>query len=517
MRNSNILCIFQVFAAIVLLQPPVFAQNIPAETCLLKANVSNLPAGKVYLQNIIGYQEHVVDSAYVSQFGDFSFNNTRNPNGKPLSAGLYRVILGQTKSAIYYNKPPQSFTFILSKTPVILKTDFNAPTDSMTVLSGMENQVYYEYLAQRKLSNQKLQLLDNLMLNYPDECKSVEQHAQKNDFCFLKSVQQKFNAEQASFQVYVNKLVQLHPTLFVSKIARAELYPFVDGQKTPIERQAILRNGLFKTTDFTDTLLLYSDVLPSKIITYLSLFRNQKFDEHEQTEAFIQGSDQLINLAKSGEKRVSEFVLTYLLEGFNQIKQDAVIKYLTDKYVIRNSCFADDQVIQEIVRKTQHFKPIKPGSLSPDISLTNGIAIENTSFTATGNNASMQYFRSIKKLSDIHSKFTLVFFWASWCPHCAETIPDLKSFYSNMNAKQSDFLEIVAVSLDTDTVRWTSAVENNQLKWFNYCEFKKWESPSAIAFNIRATPTFFLLDKDKKLIAQAETVDQINNLFLKNQ
>ncbi|MDI1307627.1 MAG: thioredoxin-like domain-containing protein, partial [bacterium] len=52
-----------------------------------------------------------------------------------------------------------------------------------------------------------------------------------------------------------------------------------------------------------------------------------------------------------------------------------------------------------------------------------------------------------RKLSDIHSKYKLVVFGASWCPKCTEELPKLKSYYDNW---KKDGLEIVFVSLDID-------------------------------------------------------------------
>ncbi len=34
------------------------------------------------------------------------------------------------------------------------------------------------------------------------------------------------------------------------------------------------------------------------------------------------------------------------------------------------------------------------------------------------------------KLSEIQAQKTLLFFWASWCPHCKEMIADINDIYS---------------------------------------------------------------------------------------
>ncbi|MBC8555077.1 MAG: redoxin domain-containing protein [Candidatus Brocadiales bacterium] len=51
------------------------------------------------------------------------------------------------------------------------------------------------------------------------------------------------------------------------------------------------------------------------------------------------------------------------------------------------------------------------------------------------------------KLSNINAEYTLVLFWASWCPHCSSLLSEVKGIYEEFRDKG---LEILAISIEKD-------------------------------------------------------------------
>jgi len=49
------------------------------------------------------------------------------------------------------------------------------------------------------------------------------------------------------------------------------------------------------------------------------------------------------------------------------------------------------------------------------------------------------------KLSNISAKKTILFFWASWCPHCENMLPELLKMH---DAEHTGNIQIVAISID---------------------------------------------------------------------
>lgn len=100
-----------------------------------------------------------------------------------------------------------------------------------------------------------------------------------------------------------------------------------------------------------------------------------------------------------------------------------------------------------------------------------------------------------KKLSDVKASKKLVLFWASTCPHCMSELPQILEKYPQL--KQQG-IEVVAFSLDQDAQAYQNTVAS--LPWINDSELKGWESSYAETYNVHATPTYYLLDAQDKII-----------------
>jgi hypothetical protein len=60
----------------------------------------------------------------------------------------------------------------------------------------------------------------------------------------------------------------------------------------------------------------------------------------------------------------------------------------------------------------------------------------------------------------------------------------------------------MAISTDTSKTEWTKYLKEEKLDWINVSELKGFNSKAADDYNIFATPTMFLLDKEKKIVAK---------------
>jgi protein-disulfide isomerase len=75
-------------------------------------------------------------------------------------------------------------------------------------------------------------------------------------------------------------------------------------------------------------------------------------------------------------------------------------------------------------------------------------------------------------------------------------------------AAQKD-TKVIAVSLDTDL-----KLHQETIKQFSNlvhtCDYKGWDTEAATKYYIAATPTFILLDKDKKVLGKYSSFEQVN-------
>jgi len=105
-------------------------------------------------------------------------------------------------------------------------------------------------------------------------------------------------------------------------------------------------------------------------------------------------------------------------------------------------------------------------------------------------------------LQDYREKHLLLTFWASWCVPCVEEIPAIKTI---RNQYPTDKLEIIFVTLDADSVKFSNAVKKYELNWthiFNDIEILK-------KYGVLGIPQVYLIDASGTVVySRAEENDQ---------
>ena len=134
------------------------------------------------------------------------------------------------------------------------------------------------------------------------------------------------------------------------------------------------------------------------------------------------------------------------------------------------------------------------GEVAPDFS----IEIENDKKVIT---------TKLRKLNS--AKNYIIVFWSSGCSHCLDEIPQLDSF---LKTQEKGFIKAVAVGLEDTPDQW-------KLLTKVYTEFihvygeGKWDNEIGDAYGVASTPTYFILDKDKKIIAKPEDFESLKLFF----
>jgi peroxiredoxin len=103
-------------------------------------------------------------------------------------------------------------------------------------------------------------------------------------------------------------------------------------------------------------------------------------------------------------------------------------------------------------------------------------------------------------LGDLKGKVVLIDFWASWCEPCRAESPNLKTQYALYKDKG---FEIISVSIDTDKKNWLKAISDDGLTWLQVSDLKGYNSTVVRSYGIGGVPSFFLLGRDGKIIANA--------------
>ena len=108
-------------------------------------------------------------------------------------------------------------------------------------------------------------------------------------------------------------------------------------------------------------------------------------------------------------------------------------------------------------------------------------------------------------LSDVESEYTLVVFGASWCPHCPKELALIKQLYKKWEAQN---VEVVFISLDTEPQMFQSF--SSVFPFISICDYKKWDSEIVKEYHVFATPTFFLLNDQRKIVLKPTSVKQMD-------
>jgi len=118
-----------------------------------------------------------------------------------------------------------------------------------------------------------------------------------------------------------------------------------------------------------------------------------------------------------------------------------------------------------------------------------GAVLPDYSFTSNVSNT------KAKKLSGVKADKKVVLFWSSTCSHCLKELPIISENYQKLKEKN---IEVIAFALDSDSKSYKETIAS--LPWINDTELKGWQSSYTETYNVRATPTYFVLDKNGKII-----------------
>ncbi|SFI39801.1 TlpA family protein disulfide reductase [Halpernia frigidisoli] len=144
------------------------------------------------------------------------------------------------------------------------------------------------------------------------------------------------------------------------------------------------------------------------------------------------------------------------------------------------------------------------GTISTNKNVEMGATFQNYTFTNAFNTTA-------KSIYDVKADKKVILFWASTCSHCEEEIPKIIEKYAQLKAQN---IQVIGLSTDADKEKYENRIKD--LPWINDAEIRGWNSSYAEKYNVHATPTYFVLDKNNKIIAKPEHVgDLIKFLNLK--
>jgi len=164
--------------------------------------------------------------------------------------------------------------------------------------------------------------------------------------------------------------------------------------------------------------------------------------------------------------------------------------HLADHY-LDESC--ESEVAELVRERMEGYKMMSPGSIAPDFTIRD----------TNGKNHS---------LSELPGPYTLLMFWASTCGHCRAMIPDLKQWYLEENEMG---VEVVAISIDSSAILFSEYLSEHEMPWISVHDPLGWHGKVPGDYFIYATPSIFLLDRDRHILARPLNFRQIQRAVRK--
>lgn len=223
-----------------------------------------------------------------------------------------------------------------------------------------------------------------------------------------------------------------------------------------------LKANFLKHIDFADKVLQSSDFLVDRVNSYVFDIIANPTNENYQTLI-----DELDAVIGEQDNHFKSILYTNIWQRFVKDNNTEMALYITNKYLLS---LAEGDNNQPLLVALSAYKNTAIGAKAVNFD----IPIHSTNLHAI--NTSSQY---------------LLVFWSSSCSHCLKELPQVKTLIENNND-----IQVIAIGIEDDEVQWQQEVAKYP-SFVHKVELNKWDSDLVKAYNIKSTPSYFLLNSNK--------------------
>ena len=409
----------------------------------VSATFFNIPQQKVYLDAYNGLYFEVVDSVMMSQDKRVEFNNV-------ITKGMY-----QLETEFGY-----SVDFLYDDAPVKMLVKDIYDMNSIEFIDSQTNADWFLYQNVKERTLISLDLLKPILREYD------------KDSDFYVKAKNEYQQLQESFISFTYSLM-LHNN-YASNLIKVDRFPIINLDDDFKKQRNDMITNFFNDVDFNDLSLIPTDVLTNKIFDFLSIQITSDQNKEQQIMSLILASDNVLNRAAVNYE-MYRFVFQFLIETFNELNINEVVDYMT-RIPYSEEIECTEEQYNELLSIAEFNSRARIGSIAKNIS---GKTIFDEEFD----------------LYSVENDYTIVFFWSYTCDHCRENIKDLKLFLD-----ENTNFSLVAVSVKGELKKIKNLVKKNKVDGYFYHDGLEWDCPFVNDYGVTATPSFYLLDKDKKIL-----------------
>ncbi len=180
---------------------------------------------------------------------------------------------------------------------------------------------------------------------------------------------------------------------------------------------------------------------------------------------------------------------------------DAVYVHIAEKWYIPKASFSDTTFIRQTRENIDVMKPLLLGQPATDLRMLN---LPEEHFMLAKTDTVVQkdpHAGTFINLLQVKANYTILAFWECDCGHCKKSIPELYQVYQRLKPKGVEVFAVHMLGGVEGKQKWISFVNEHQLyDWLNV--WNPYDFTYKKVYDIRTTPVYFILDKDKKIIAK---------------
>lgn len=441
----------------------------------IEFKVDGLKDTTAYLGYYYGESTFVKDTAKVDSKGHFIFEGT-----KPLEKGVYFLVLDKTRLFDFVVSADQQFG---------LATTTSDYFKNMVVTGDQDNKLFFENMIfnmeRHKEAEPFIKVLQDSTLK--DEQK--------------KSARENFAKVNEKVMAYQDGVIAQHPSTLTAKIFKANKPVQVpdapkkaDGSIDSTFQLRWYREHFFDNFDLSDDALIRMPrpIYQQKINEYLDkLFV-------PQPDTLRKAISQMVAKAKKNQEtyKYSVWACVVKYQAHEIMGLDEVYVNLYDTYFATGEMnfWANDKMRKNLKDAADRMRKSLVGK--------------------PGANLIMQDInKNPRSLYDIKNKYTLLYIFDPDCGHCKEETPKLSSWYK---LKKYD-LEVYAVSLDTSMAKMKDWIKTMDMKWITVNGPRTYVGPVQDLYDCNTTPSLYILDNRKKIIAKKLPVDKVEDFLQQHE
>lgn len=428
----------------------------------ISGNLVELSNQYIALEGFDGLKIHKIDSVKVSEKGNFNLKYTISDYG-----------LGYLKTT---DKIVQ--LVILNGDNIKFEGKSLYKNEDFVIIKSKENQLLKRYIQESPIRENALSAWTYLENVYKTDTVFSKQLALVQN---IVSEKQRINNEEISFLSKLPKNSFIEWFLPIHKLVKSAAKV---AQYLPEEIPATIT--AFRNIDYNDNRLYKSGLYKEAIENHFWLLENsgKPLDKvFEEMEVSI--DSMLVYLVKDEIKynEVTKFLFD-LLEKHSLFKAS---EYLALKVLNDNKCTIDNKLAHQL----ETYRVMKNGNIAPDIVFEQNFFADQS--------------KSIKSLSSLKNKYTVIVFGASWCPRCTEELPEISKLYDKW---KSNDVEVIFIGLEEDKKSFLDFTQS--FPFPSYSDFTKWKSKIANDYHVYTTPSIFLLDSERKIIIRPNSVKHMD-------